>query len=93
MMPQPIPLFDTLDQLTLHTEYENTALPFARRDYLFANAFLHSYRGNQATFTAYRREIERLLQWCWLVAQKSLTELRRDDFEQYIEFCRVQQFF
>ena len=56
-------------------------------DFEKALAFLKSYRGSQGTFNAYRREIERLLQWCGLV-QKSLKELNREDIEEFIRFCQ-----
>jgi site-specific recombinase XerD len=87
MTQLPTPLFDTLEQLSLHTQFIHETLPFAQGDYRYANAFLHGYRSNEATFTAYRRELERLLQWTWLIAQKSLQNLTREDIETYIEFC------
>jgi len=34
-------------------------------DYVSALQFLVSYGGSTATFNAYRRELERLLQWSW----------------------------
>lgn len=87
----PLPLFDTLDYLT-KTKPKWEELPFEtvqiRQDHEQALNFLHSYRGSQATFNAYRREIERFLHWCWLVAKKSLKEIRRADIETYIEFCQ-----
>jgi site-specific recombinase XerD len=60
---------------------------FAIKDYQIALNFLYSYRGSAQTFGAYRREIERLLQWCWFVREKSLLKLKRDDIEAFIEFC------
>ncbi|MBE0484230.1 MAG: site-specific integrase [Bacterioplanes sp.] len=51
-------------------------------------SFLMSYNGSSATFNSYRREVERLLQWCWQVRHCSLTELRRQDLESYIQFCQ-----
>lgn len=40
---------------------------FANKDYQSTLQFLHTYRGSTDTFTAYRRDIERLLQWSWFV--------------------------
>ena len=40
------------------------------------------------TFNAYRRDIERLLHWTWHIAQKTLTELKREDIEQFLLFCQ-----
>lgn len=85
----PTPLFDTLEYL----HKNNTSLPNltegdAKQDYQHAANFLYHYRGSQATFNAYRREIERLLQWSWLIQQKSLSKLNRLDFEAFLEFCQ-----
>ncbi|OGT41718.1 MAG: integrase [Gammaproteobacteria bacterium RIFCSPHIGHO2_12_FULL_37_34] len=49
--------------------------------------YLKQYDGNKATFDAYRREIERLLQWSRLIAKKSIFDLKRQDIQEYIEFC------
>lgn len=94
---QPRPLFDTLEHLAelLHGK-ERPALEYiqsagvagAESDYELALAFLYSYRGSRDTFGAYRREIERLLQWSWFVQKRSLTALKRADIEAYIDFCQ-----
>lgn len=57
------------------------------KDYRMALSFLYSYRGSPDTFRAYRRDIERLLQWCWFVANKSILDLKREDIESFVEFC------
>ncbi|MDQ8039411.1 MAG: site-specific integrase [Rickettsiella sp.] len=89
----PIPLFDSLAfldpkqaQKMLSTQAK--ALSFATHDYHHALQFLYSYRGSDATFNAYRREIERLLQWSWFVVKKSIKEIRREDFEAFVSFCQ-----
>lgn len=61
---------------------------FAYNDYKFALQFLHTYRGSMDTFTSYRRDIERLLQWSWFVKQQSCLTHTRDDMEAFIEFCQ-----
>jgi site-specific recombinase XerD len=48
---------------------------------------LASYAGSQDTFNAYRKEIERLLQWAWIVAQKPIKTIDRNDVRRYIEFA------
>lgn len=83
----PIPLFDNLDAIDASRKKAPTNL-YSESDYRHASEFLYSYRGSDATLNSYRREIERLLQWCWLIAKKSLTEIRRTDFESFIEFCQ-----
>ncbi len=79
------PLFDTL------SNYQTTHCPagFAYpADYQKAAEFIYSYRGSEATFNAYRREVERLLQWCNNIAHKSLADIKRQDIENYIYFCQ-----
>ena len=64
------------------------ALPgYAIKDYQLALNFLYSYRGSPDTFRAYRREMERFLQWSWFVRGQSILKLKRDDIEAFIEFC------
>ncbi len=83
------PLFDTLEFVREQTLPDNPLLPaFATEDFQQTKAFLQSYDGNQATFNAYRREAERLLHWSWLIAKKSVRDLRRSDIEAYLEFCQ-----
>ena len=62
------PIFDSLDSIQSQTwlpVYQN--FPEAQEDFEQAQAFLLSYQGNTATFHAYRREVERLLQWACMV--------------------------
>ncbi|MCK4608513.1 MAG: tyrosine-type recombinase/integrase [Gammaproteobacteria bacterium] len=60
---------------------------FAPKDYQAILDFLYSYRGSSDTFVAYRRDLERLLQWSWFVQKKSVLKLKREDIEAFIEFC------
>ena len=60
---------------------------YVSRDYQLALNFLYSYRGSPDTFTAYRRELERLLQWSWFVREQSVLKHKREDIEAFIEFC------
>ncbi len=60
-----LPLFDNLDNL--HKNQDNAILPAPdyHQDFYHSLNFLKSYAGSQGTFNSYRREAERLLQWCW----------------------------
>ena len=58
----------------------------ADKDYETALKFLFSYNGSSATVNAYRRELERLLQWSWRVTGRSLQRLTRDDIEAFVRF-------
>jgi site-specific recombinase XerD len=91
------PLFDTVDNIVLpptHTDESIAAyiasanIPNAADDFKYATGFLYSYRGSPDTFGSYRREIERLLHWCWFVNQTSLNQLKRMDLENYLNFCQ-----
>jgi site-specific recombinase XerD len=84
--PTPQPLFDTLEN-TLSDIPAEISPPHASRDYQSAFGFLNQYNGNKATFEAYRREVERLLQWSWHIAQKSVLSLKRQDIQDYLQFC------
>ncbi len=60
---------------------------YAKKDYQVVLKVLYGYRGSDDTFSSYRRELERLIQWSWFVRNKSLLSLKRDDIEAFIEFC------
>ena len=83
-----LPIFDNINYL--HKNYENVMLPDQRvqNDFTCALNFLKSYTGSLGTFNSYRRETERLLQWTWLIKNATLSELKRDDIEQYVRFCQ-----
>lgn len=61
---------------------------FASKDTQYLLNFLYSYRGSSDTFVAYRRELERLLQWSWFVREQSILKHKREDIEAFIEFCK-----
>jgi site-specific recombinase XerD len=87
-MKHPIPVFDDLNhidqcdiQKVVHDQrYIN--------DFKHALDFLKAYNGSLGTFLSYRRDVERLLHWCMLIAHKTLNELRRQDIEDFIHFCQ-----
>lgn len=83
----PQPLFGPMDdpdqpfiQVDRHPHHES--------DLNMSAQFLLSYKGSEATFNAYRREIERLLQWLFYVEQSDLKSIDRHHIESFIEFCR-----
>ena len=95
----PSPLFDTLEALDVLADFDMLAcqadLPAsliradAALDYQHALHFLYAYRGSAETFKSYRREVERLVQWAWIVEGKSIKDLRRMEIENFIEFCQA----
>jgi site-specific recombinase XerD len=85
--PIPKPLIDTLAYLDEKNILKGEFPSFAENDLNGALNFLKQYQGNNATFESYRREIERLIQWAWLIEKKSLFDLKRQDIENYLQFC------
>lgn len=83
-----LPLFDSIDNL--HKNRENAFLPQQshQNDFDHCLNFLKCYTGSLGTFNSYRRETERLLQWCWHIRGITLPELKRNDIEQFIHFCQ-----
>lgn len=94
---RPRPIFDNLEYLsnpfqrkTFNTEFffsDDVPPAWSVTDYEYAWKFIYSYNGSSATFNVYRREVERLLHWCWLVKKSSLLDLKREDIEAYVQFC------
>lgn len=94
----PRPILDTLAVLSSQRRQRTSAdalsamtgiknLPNdAPQDYAQVIRFLLSYDGSSATFTAYRRELERLLQWCWLIHKQPALTLDRDAIETFVKF-------
>jgi integrase len=88
MKIQPLPLFDSIDHIDKNSD--NVQLPDKRfqQDFLHTLHFIKSYTGSLGTFNSYRREAERLLQWTWLIKNKTLKDIKRDDIELYVRFCQ-----
>lgn len=80
MFDQPIYLGETTPN------FKNAT--FHMDDYQHTISFLKSYNGSYGTFNAYRREVERLLHWSWIIAKKSIKDLKREDIENFINFCQ-----
>jgi site-specific recombinase XerD len=81
-------IFDSLEYLENQNDFSYLSDDYNIQDIKQAQMFLKSYKGSSDTLGSYRREIERLLQWSFLIAKKSLKTLKRDDIENYIEFCK-----
>lgn len=60
----------------------------AHKGYLTARDFLRAFSDNNLTFTSYRTHVERLLLWTLIIKQKPFSQLKRQDAEDYLEFCR-----
>lgn len=90
---RPSPIFDNLDHIVAECAsnsgglavLKNPLVPF--EEYVLGRNFLYAYRGSEATFNAYRRELERFFAWCWWIKEKTLKEIKREDIEAFVEFC------
>ncbi len=88
------PLFDTLEYLTqpipaaLQNFIKRLNNDDIAHEYELCVQFLKSYAGSQDTYNAYRREVERLLHWCWQVKKMSLKKFSRHDFREYLDFIQ-----
>jgi len=93
----PVPIFDNLSYLSnpfkvnhfsaIACTEKAATIPGSDIDYEYAWKYLWSYTGSSATFNAYRREIERLIQWTWLVNESSVISLKRENIEDFVKFC------
>jgi len=92
-IPYPSALIDKVENLEDEIRYEN--LPNwvnklssqYQQDYKQARRFLLEYKASIDTFNSYRRDIERLLQWCINIRHAAFPQLTRDDILTYVEFC------
>lgn len=89
-MVTPKALFDTLENLEETPSCVSSYLQQHQRteEYEITREFLLSYAGSKDTFNAYRKEIERFLQWTWMVKEKSVKEVDRNDIRRYLEFAQ-----
>ncbi len=91
----PLPIFDNLERLSAECTLNHPAQPLSKNpdiqlgDYILGRNFLYAYRGSEATFNAYRREIERFLAWCWWIQKKSINDINREDIESFLAFCEA----
>lgn len=90
-MTTPRPLFDTCEMLSephpgIEKYIAELEITDAEIEYRLCVEFLKSYANSNDTYTAYRREVERLLHWSWLVCKKNIKQLTRNDIRDYLEF-------
>ena len=93
-IPSCTPLFDVRESLEypppdcVITHLNALPLGEAKKEYDLTREFLKSYSGSQDTFLAYRREVERLLQWSWRIAHIPIKELNRNHLRDYLDFIQ-----
>lgn len=85
---QPVPIFDSREYIEKQNDFSHLNSNYNLEDIQKSKSFLNSYKGSVGTYNAYRNEIEHLLHWCALIANKTLKDLKRDDIENFIRFCQ-----
>lgn len=90
----PQPLFDTLENVQdmpacVNHYIESLHMPDAKNEHALCLEFLKSYANSRDTFSSYRREVERLLHWAWLVCQKPLKQINRNDIRDFLQFIHA----
>ena len=85
-----------LEDNTLQSEYPELAsfiqqvsltVTESKADLNFLYQFLYDYgRKSEATYSRFRNELERFYLWSWLIAEKSVFDLKREDIEAYVDF-------
>ena len=58
----------------------------ARNDLEAVDAYLYRYRGQDKTYRAYQKELERFLLWCVQYRRKPMASVLQDDCEAYKDF-------
>lgn len=87
-IPLPTPIIDSYKCFKEGNQQTASLTPaFASYDLACCLDYLKQYDDNSATFESYRRELERLLQWSWRIEKKSILDLKRQDIENYVQFC------
>jgi len=81
----PQALFDTMEGIEINPDPEGLS-DDQTKDYQQALGFLRCYIGSKGTFNSYRREVERLLQYCWYIAGTTLPQVKRVNIEEFISF-------
>lgn len=81
------PIFPNLEEL------ESTQVPFHEaldiKEYRWIRSFLLNYGASQATFDAYRSEIEKFTQWCLIIKKKQPSTSQTEDIKNYVQFLKA----
>ena len=96
--PKPLPLYPTYDEakdidLSLYPELSNflnqSAEPNRLQHWQWGLSFLHYIGRNKSehTYNRFRNETERFLTWIFLIKQKPMDGLRKQDILEYVDFC------
>ncbi|MCF6764916.1 hypothetical protein L3V82_03950 [Thiotrichales bacterium 19S3-7] len=88
----PVALFDKHEFMKAKIQeyrFINFTNAACREEYILAREFICQKAKQIGTFTSYRREIEKFLQWAWLIKKSTINKLTGADLEEYISFCKA----
>ncbi len=57
-------------------------------EYNIIRNYLAAYAGSNDTYTAYRREIEKLIQWSWTIKKTLVKNVTRNDIIEFLDFVQ-----
>lgn len=83
----PLALFDSIEYIGAQKSPAYLSKK-QKEEFSICVRFLNSYTGSLGTFNSYRREIERLLHWIWVIRNKTLKTLKRENIENFLKFCQ-----
>ena len=97
-LPKPLPLYPTYNEIKdidiklypeLNTFLSEAAEPNRLQHWQWGLDFLKFVGRNKSehTYNRFRNETERFLTWIFLVKQKPMDELRKQDILDYVDFC------
>ncbi|MGO3346267.1 MAG: tyrosine-type recombinase/integrase [Marinomonas sp.] len=97
-LPPPAPVIINprmlVESHTMSSNYtqwlpENSAVPRETMhcDLVACIRHIIQFSNSQDTMSFYRTELNRFLDWCWMVKGKSVMAIRREDAIEYIDFC------
>jgi site-specific recombinase XerD len=97
-LPKPLPLYPTYNELKdielgdypeLDKFLNEPSAINRLQHWQWGFVFLKYIGRNKSehTYSRFRNEIERFLSWIFLVKQKSLDDLRKQDILEYVDFC------
>lgn len=74
-------------ELTSFIQQVSLTVTESKADLNFFIPVLYVYgRKSEATYSRFRNELERFYLWSWLIAEKSVFDLKREDIEAYVDF-------
>lgn len=75
-----------IDECSIALKSINKKIGSVFNTYEYAISFLEEFESSSNNYDSYRHEINLFLNWLWIVAGKDVTDVRRNDINNYIMF-------